>query len=82
MVISVDQLISFLLGPFGTLVLVLLIIYTGYKKMWVFGWYATELSKRNERLENRIDDISGTSKSIVSVTDKILEGKTEANSDL
>jgi hypothetical protein len=50
--------------------------------MWVFGWYATELSKRNERLENRIDDISGTSKSIVSVTDKILEGKTEANSDL
>lgn len=68
--LTLGQILEFLLGPFGTLVLVLLILFAGYKKYWVFGWYATELSQRNERLEKRIDRISNESRAITSVAEK------------
>lgn len=82
--ISPESFLEFLLGPFGTLVLSLFILYAGYKGWWVFGWYATELRKRNERLENRIDNISGTAKSIASVAEKSVakaERQLEATSE-
>lgn len=41
-----DELLRLLLGPFGTLVLALTILVTGWKKMWVFGWYAREVERR------------------------------------
>jgi hypothetical protein len=32
-----------ILGPGGLLVGLLILVVTGVKKMWVFGWYATAL---------------------------------------
>ena len=37
------DLIDLLTGPGGLLVALLVIIYTGVRKLWVFGWYAKEL---------------------------------------
>lgn len=71
MQIDLSFLLGQFLGPIGTLVLCLFILYTGYKGYWVFGWYAAELRKRNERLENRLDRLSGESKSVVSVAEKL-----------
>lgn len=82
--LTIGQVLEFLFGPFGTLFLALLIIYTGSKKIWVFGWYANEINKRNERLEKRIDSISHESRAITSVAEKtatLAERKTEAYSE-
>lgn len=82
--LTVGQILEFLLGPFGSLMILIIIIYTGTKRLWVFGWYADELKRRNERLENRIDQISGTTKSIASAaetTAKIAEKKAEVVSE-
>lgn len=43
-----DDLLRLLLGPFGTLVLTLLILYGGRRKWWVFGWYAQEVAKERD----------------------------------
>lgn len=72
MSISLDQIISFLMGPFGTLFLALFIIYTGYKKYWVFGWYAEELRKHNIRLENKLDDVTHENRAVTSVAEKAV----------
>lgn len=81
MVISTEQIINFLFGPFGTLFLCLLIIYTGYKGHWVFGWYAKELRTRNDRLENRVDQLSGAAKSVTSLVESDI-GSREVTSDV
>jgi len=44
MAATVDlDLLHLLLGPGGLLVALLVIIYTGVRKIWVFGWYAREV---------------------------------------
>lgn len=44
-----DALLSLLLGPLGVLVLLLLIIFSGWKRWWVFGWHYREtLEEKNE----------------------------------
>ena len=40
-----DSILNLLLGPLSSLVLVLVILYGGRAKWWVFGWYAVEVSK-------------------------------------
>ena len=72
MSISLDQIIAFLMGPFGTLFLTLFILYAGHKKWWAFGWYAEELRKRNDRLENRLDNITHENKAVASVAEKAV----------
>ena len=37
------DLLTLLTGPGGLLVALLVIIFTGMKKKWVFGWYAREI---------------------------------------
>ena len=37
------DLIRLLLGPGGLLVALIIIIFTGVRKIWVFGWYAKEM---------------------------------------
>lgn len=66
-----QQVIDGILGNLGVLVLLLVILYGGYKRWWVFGWYATELKARNERLENRIDKISGAAKSVTTLAETV-----------
>lgn len=52
------ELIRLLTGPGGLLVALLVIIYTGVKKLWVFGWYAKEL--RADREEWKEAALRGT----------------------
>ena len=48
MVATTDSLIRALTGPGGLLVALLIIIYTGVRKLWVFGWYAKEVMQDRE----------------------------------
>ena len=43
-----DDIFRILLGPFSSLVLVLLILYGGRARWWVFGWYAVEVMKERD----------------------------------
>ena len=53
-----DDVLRVLLGPFGTLVMALVILYGGRQKWWVFGWYAVEVAK--ERDEWKESALRGT----------------------
>lgn len=44
----IDDLLQILLGPFGTLVLSLLILFGGWKRWWVFGWHYSEVAKERD----------------------------------
>lgn len=77
---TIPELLGHIFGPYGTLFIVLVIIYTGHKKIWVWGWYAKELVDRNNTLENKIDTITGTARSIASTAEKIADKQTEATS--
>lgn len=70
--ITLDGILDAILGNLGTLVTLLVIIYGGFKRWWVFGWYAEELKNRNERLENRLDSVSGEAKAVTSVAEKAV----------
>jgi len=48
LVATTDSLIRVLTGPGGLLVALLIIIYTGVRKLWVFGWYAKEILQDRE----------------------------------
>jgi hypothetical protein len=52
---TLDQLLDLVLGQAGVLIVLLIIIVTGARRDWVFGWYAKEQSQRIERLEQRLD---------------------------
>lgn len=43
-----DELLRLLLGPAGTLVLALLILFGGWKRWWVFGWHYAEVAKEKD----------------------------------
>lgn len=44
-----DEILSLLLGPLGTLVLALFILFSGFKRWWVFGWHYRETKEeKNE----------------------------------
>lgn len=80
MTIEPTSIVAFLMGPAGTLFLALVIIYTGHKRHWVFGWYATELKERNNRLEQKVDELSGENRRVTSLAEKtaiIAEQKVE-----
>lgn len=81
MTFSLEGVVEAILGNLGVLVTLLVIIYGGYKKWWVFGWYAKELSARNERLEQRVERISGLAGDATSLTTRVVdvvEKRTEA----
>lgn len=56
---SVEDIVKNLLGQAGLLFALIFILWAGYKRYWVFGWYAEELKARNLKLENRQDRIAG-----------------------
>lgn len=43
-----NELLNVLLGPLGTLVLSLLILFGGWKRWWVFGWHYAEVAKEKD----------------------------------
>jgi hypothetical protein len=53
-----EQFLSLLLGPAGVTVLTLLLLFGGWKKWWVFGWYAKD--KEAEAAEWKAIALRGT----------------------
>lgn len=51
---TTERAIELLLGNLGSLVILLGLLYAGYRGWLVPGWYARELKERNERLEARM----------------------------
>jgi Mn2+/Fe2+ NRAMP family transporter len=44
-----DQVLTQILGPLGALVFALFIIFSGFKRWWVFGWqYKEKVRELNE----------------------------------
>ena len=72
------ELIRILTGPGGLLVALLVIIFTGMKKKWVFGWYAREI--REDRDEWKEAALRGTrvAERVVSVREKERDDETLA----
>lgn len=46
-----DQWLTYLTGPMALLIFLLVVIYTGVRKMWVFGWLYDAKSKEAEELK-------------------------------
>jgi hypothetical protein len=53
-----EHFLNLLLGPAGVTVLTLLILFGGWKKWWVFGWYAKD--KEAEAAEWKAIALRGT----------------------
>lgn len=70
---SLQELVEGILGNLGVLFLLLFILFAGYKRWWVFGWYAKELANRNERLENRLDKSLNASDVATRTADKLVK---------
>lgn len=47
----------------GMIALLFLILIGGWKRYWVFGWYADELRDRNRQLESRLERAVGVAES-------------------
>ena len=60
---TVERAIELILGQAGVLVLLIIILYGGFRGWYVYGWYARELRERNERLEARLDRASRVAES-------------------
>jgi hypothetical protein len=61
--VTIQTVFDAILGQAGVIVLLLVILWSGWRGMWVFGWYAAELRHRNERLEDRLDRALGAAES-------------------
>lgn len=54
--------------PLGALIIVLV---TGHRRLWVFGWYAEELRQRVTRAEEQRDRAQGTTDRAIEVSRKV-----------
>lgn len=79
---SVEQVLDAILGNLGTLVTLIIILYGGYKRWWVFGWYAQELKASNTRLENRLDDMAREARTVTSIAEKTTTALTEKSTEV
>jgi hypothetical protein len=75
MTITFDDIVKLLTGQYGVLVLLVLIFYAGYKKYWVFGWYAKELADRNEKVEGRLDRAVGIADQVTGLINENVSTK-------
>jgi hypothetical protein len=69
--VTIEDLFKQLLGPVGALVLVIVVLWAGWKGYWVWGWYAKELKTRiielqndNKELNKRLDRSTGVAEGI------------------
>lgn len=54
----------------GMIALLFLILIGGWKRYWVFGWYALELQRRIEQLEARLDRATRVAESGTAAADR------------
>lgn len=60
---TVQQIFDAILGQAGVIVLLLVILWSGWRGYWVFGRYYEEQRVRIERLEQRLDRALGAAES-------------------
>lgn len=49
----------------------IILIITGHRRYWVFGWYADELRARAEKAEAQRDRALGAAETAVNVTERV-----------
>ena len=54
----------------GMIALLFLILVGGWKRLWVFGWYADEQAKRIVQLEDRLDRATRVAESGTAAADR------------
>lgn len=74
---TLQQVYEAILGQLGVLVLLLFIIYAGFKRWWVFGWYSKYLEDQNKRLEERLDRAIGQSEHATGLADQLRVAATK-----
>ncbi len=67
---TVQQILDAILGQAGVIVLLLVILWSGWRGMWVFGRYYDDQSRRIESLEQRLDRALGAGERIASTADR------------
>ena len=60
---TVQQAFEEILGQAGVIALLLIIVWSGWRGYWVFGWYVVEQRRRIEQLEHRLDRALGIAES-------------------
>jgi hypothetical protein len=68
----------------GIIALLFLILVGGWRRYWVFGWYADELRSRIVALENRLDRATRVAESGTAAADRatrVAERRAEAPDD-
>jgi hypothetical protein len=82
--VTVQSVVDAILGQAGVIVLLLVILWSGWRGMWVFGWYAVELRRRNERLEERLDRAVGAAETGTGLANRAIrqaEGRADERPD-
>jgi len=80
--VTIDRILELIFGQAGVIMVLLLILWSGFKGYWVWGSYAQELQRRIDRLEARLDRALGAGERLAGTTDRatrLAEGaRTEA----
>ena len=77
---TIERAVELLLGNLGTLFLLLLIIVGGWKRVWVWGWYAQELKERNANLEEKLERAVGVAERGTVAADRAVRALAEQKS--
>ena len=79
---STQAVLDAILGQAGVVILLLVILWSGWRGYWVFGRYYEEQSKRIERLEQRLDRAVGTGERLAGTAERATRlvevGRSEA----
>jgi hypothetical protein len=71
--VTLQQLLEGLLGQIGLLFALLFVVWAGWRRLWVFGWYAQELLDRIDKLERRLDRAVGAAEGGTGLARKAIE---------
>jgi hypothetical protein len=70
--VTIQTVFDAILGQAGVIVLLLVILWSGWKGYWVFGRYFDAQAKQIERLENRLDRAVGAAESGVGMARQVI----------
>lgn len=72
---TLESIKDAILGNLGAVFLLVFILWAGWKKYWVFGWYAKELLDRNDKMEKRLDRSVGAAESATKLAQQHTKGE-------